>query len=169
MQSNVIVEKINEDWHNHGRLRKIFLFFNVIALRIYQALKKMSYSTIVLKLFRAHSKSRNDIKKLTHISLLSTFHSRIYKIKKNLARKASKTFNLQVIVKRKTEWKRKLWRLRFDENFNDLMKKRRVLLDLILEISQTASYFWIKTFVKKNIFIYAGHDIMAVYIITSTL
>lgn len=46
------------------------------------------------------------------------------------------------------------------------MKKGRALLDLMLEISQNGTVFLNKDIREVDIFIYVGHDIIAMYTIT---
>lgn len=63
----------------------------------------------------------------------------------------------KVIAERKVEWKHKC-----DGNFNDPTKKRRALLDLLLEMSHNGTVLSDEDIREEvNTFMYAGHDTMA--------
>lgn len=63
----------------------------------------------------------------------------------------------QVIADRKAEWK-----LKRDGNFNEPIKKKRALLDLLLEISQDGVILTDEDIREEvNTFMYAGHDTTA--------
>ncbi|XP_011864539.1 PREDICTED: cytochrome P450 4c3-like [Vollenhovia emeryi] len=63
----------------------------------------------------------------------------------------------KVIAERKAEWKQKC-----DDNFNKSSKKKRALLDLLLEISHNGTILSDEDIREEvNTFMYAGHDTMA--------
>ncbi|KYN08578.1 PREDICTED: cytochrome P450 4c3-like [Cyphomyrmex costatus] len=63
----------------------------------------------------------------------------------------------KVIAKRKAEWK-----LQCDDNFNDSTKKRRALLDLLLEMSHNGTVLSDEDICEEvNTFMYAGHDTLS--------
>lgn len=66
-------------------------------------------------------------------------------------------FVAKVIAERKAEWK-----IKRDDNFNDSTKKKRALLDLLLEMSHNGTVLSDEDIREEvNTFMYAGHDTMA--------